>query len=152
MANFLNTDKVTHGCARRRSRTREYQAWASMRSRCFYRRNNRYHSHGGRGIKVCDRWLGLAGFANFLADMGPKPTPQHQLDRINNDGNYEPGNCRWATPIEQARNRRTNRHITFNGKTLCITQWATLTGLNRRTIIARLDKGWSAEQALTTPV
>lgn len=84
----------------------EYNSWLKIKSRCFDKNNNGYQNYGGRGITVCARWLGEAGFANFYADMGPRPTPQHSLDRIDNDGNYEPGNCRWATRSQQTQNRR----------------------------------------------
>lgn len=83
--------------------TPEYKAWASMKARCSNSKRHNYHRYGGRGICVCERWL---KFENFLADMGPRPSPSHSLDRYpNNDGNYEPGNCRWATRVEQAGNR-----------------------------------------------
>jgi hypothetical protein len=77
-----------------------------MHKRCSLPTSTRFHQYGGRGIRVCERWSGKDGLVNFLADMGPKPSPQHSLDRIDVNGNYEPGNCRWATPIAQSRNRR----------------------------------------------
>lgn len=93
---------VTHGL----SHTPEYTCWGSMRHRCRNPKSSKYADYGGRGISVCERWN---SFENFLADMGRRPTPAHSLDRINNDGNYEPGNCRWATPKEQMNNRRAHR-------------------------------------------
>lgn len=90
---------VKHGAARHGGRrTPEYMAWNSMISRCSNPRHQGFHNYGGRGIRVCDRWR---SFSVFLADMGTRPSPQHSIDRINNDGNYEPANCRWATGSEQ---------------------------------------------------
>jgi len=88
------------------ARSREYRSWDAMRARCTNRKCKDFPDYGGRGITVCDHWK---SFANFLADMGPKPSPQHSIDRRDNDGNYEPGNCRWATALEQRHNRRDSR-------------------------------------------
>jgi hypothetical protein len=104
--------------------------------------------YGGRGIKVCDRWR---TFANFFADMGTAEDGM-TLDRINSDGDYEPSNCRWATMKEQQNNRCNTRHLTVNGETKTVGQWADVSGLKTSQINARLAKGWTAERALSTPI
>jgi hypothetical protein len=120
-----------------------------MKSRCD-NPNNRFFSHyGGRGISVCDRWR--SDFRNFLADLGPKPSPRHSLDRIDNDGIYEPGNCRWADRGTQANNKRNNRLITIGGISLTIPQWAKRSGIECPTLKGRLRRGWSPERAISVP-
>jgi hypothetical protein len=121
-----------------------------MKYRCTNPRGRQYPDYGGRGIKVCERWL--HSFEAFLEDMGRRPSPKHTLDRYpDNDGNYEPGNCRWATPKEQQRNRRCNRIIEFAGQRLPLSAWGERLGLPPETIAARLDRGCSVERALTAP-
>jgi hypothetical protein len=119
-----------------------------MRKRCTDLAHDNYALYGGRGIKVCDQWLG--SFENFLADMGERPEGKF-LERIDNNGNYEPSNCRWATRSEQARNRRTNHLITHNGVTQPLVAWAEQVGISRLTLRSRLREGWSTERALTEP-
>jgi hypothetical protein len=128
----------------------EYKAWGHIIQRCENPKTKKFHNHGGRGIKVCERWRN--SFVDFLADMGKRPSAKHSIDRIDNDGNYEPGNCRWATNLEQSRNRRTNRLITVDGETMCSVDAARKYGLKRQTLEKRLDLGWSHEDAAKTPV
>lgn len=132
-----------------KSRTPEYQSWFSMISRCTKPTQNYYELYGGRGIRVCDRWM---KFENFLADMGPKPTPKHSIDRINNNGNYEPSNCRWASIIEQANNTRENRFIKFDGQLVTHAQAARLAGISYNTFCARFRRGWEIYDIMTRPV
>lgn len=130
--------------------TKEYKSWAKMLARCYNPNSTRYCDWGGRGIEVCVQWR--HDFAQFLKDMGPKPTPKHQLERIDNDGNYEPGNCKWATVAEQARNRKSTILLTFNGKTQCAKDWAAEMGFPPMLVQKRIRDGWSVERALTEPV
>jgi hypothetical protein len=136
----------THGLRN----TPEYEAWAHMLRRCYTPTTNGFEHYGGRGISVCDRWH--HSFENFLSDMGFRPSRRHSLDRENNDGNYEPSNCRWATAEQQANNKRSNIYITLNGETLTETQWRKKLGFERGVISYRIKSGWSPEEALTTPV
>jgi hypothetical protein len=99
-----------------------YNTWEAMKARCLNNNNPAYHHYGGRGIKVCDRWID--SFPNFFEDMGQRPSNKHSLDRIDNNGNYEPSNCRWATRREQARNTRFNNLVTINSVTKCVSEWA----------------------------
>ena len=138
--------KTTHGM----SRTPEYQAWKNMKKRCFNPNTKQYSDWGGRGITVCDRWKN--SFENFFADMGLKPTAKHSIDRIDNDGDYCPENCKWATNAEQQNNQRTNRLITIGCVTLTIAQWAKEMGFARNLISCRLKAGWSEFAAVMTPV
>lgn len=134
-------NKTTHGL----SRTKVYCAWESMLARCLKPQTKNFHNYGGRGIKVCKRWM---KFENFLSDMGEPPTKKHSLDRIETDGNYEPGNCRWATNRTQQNNRRNNRRIVFNGETLTMTEWSEVSGVPAYTIFNRLKRGWSIRETL----
>lgn len=137
--------KLKHGHSKRKRLTGTYQSWAGMLSRCRNTKNPKYPDYGGRGISVCSRWI---EFKNFLADMGEK-TVGSSIDRIKNDGDYEPGNCQWATAFQQANNSRRNRFIEFNGQTRTLTNWARSLGIAPSTLHARLRKGWSLEKALT---
>ncbi len=139
MEKIITGRKVRHGNGRRGKRTPEYIAWGHMKSRCYIPTNASYKGHGGRGIIVCDRWL--HSFENFLADMGERPSSKHSLDRFpDKNGNYEPSNCRWATPIEQSNNTRRNRIIVFNGQTKTASEWGRELGIYPEKIINRLNK------------
>lgn len=122
----------------------QYGAWKCMRQRCYTKTNKAYYGYGARGIKVCDEWKTFAG---FIADMGARPEG-YSLERIDNNGNYEPSNCRWATHAEQQRNTRYNVWLTFNGETLCQSDWAARLGIHHTAIHYRVKK-YGAERALT---
>lgn len=126
-----------------------FMVWKSMVARCHSPTSKDWPRYGGRGIAVCNSWR--VGVFAFAADMGERPSPKHQIDRINNDGNYEPANCRWATVAEQSRNRRSTKLITFNGETMCLRDWSLRTGLCRVLITHRIRAGWSLADALTLP-
>lgn len=128
-------------------RTRAYKSWAKMKERCLNPKCREYAYYGGRGISVCSGWL---NFRNFYADMGECP-PGRSIDRIDNDGNYEPENCRWADVKTQCRNRRSNVVLTFLGKTQTLIEWSEETGLSQSTLEHRVKRGWSVERALTQP-
>lgn len=145
---ILSDKRMTAGGLSTKHRP-EYSTWKEMKRRCCNPSASYYHCYGGRGITVCQRWL--ESFANFLVDMGKKPSPQHSIDRIDNDGNYEPVNCRWATPIEQAQNTTHAKRITFNEETMSISAWARRIGIDDAALSSRLRRGWTLEKALTTP-
>lgn len=133
-----------HGLAKG-NKTAGYKAWRMMNRRCSDPGSSQYSYYGGRGIKVCERWKDPV---KFVEDMG-EPIPGMSLDRIDNSGNYEPGNVRWATAKQQSRNRRSNRMLTFNGETRCAAEWAEVVGIPSGAILRRLNKGLTAEEALT---
>ncbi len=126
----------------------EYKSWQHMRDRCLNTQSDNWYRYGGRGISVCDQWK---DFSVFYRDMGPKPSPKHTIERIDNGGNYTPENCRWATRMEQLRNTSRSRRITAHGITLTLSQWAEKTGIHRKTISERLDTGWTVENAVGVP-
>jgi len=132
--------------------TAEYNIWTNIAQRCNNPNTAQYHDYGGRGIRVCDRWRepNGQGFLNFLEDMGERPSKDLTIDRHpDKNGNYEPGNCRWATRIEQAQNKRNNVMLTYNGRTQCLTDWANELGMRASGIYYRLKAGWPIDKALT---
>ena len=135
---------TTHGMRM----TPEYQIWFSMKSRCLNKNNPEYHNYGGRGISVCQRWR---SFVKFLEDMNGRSSNDLSIDRIDVNGNYEPGNCRWATAEEQANNKRNNVKLTFYGKTMTLVQWSRISLVRQGTILYRIRSGWSEKRAVWTP-
>lgn len=135
----------THGM----SGTKVYRTWKSIRGRCYNKNNSEYFRYGARGIKVCKRW-GI--FENFYKDMGDPPTPDHSIDRIDNNGNYEPSNCRWATPKDQSSNRRSSVFLTYKGETKTVCEWSKLLNILDLTLYSRVKRGWTDEEVLSTPV
>lgn len=152
------TERISHGEARRQEkhghvaggvRSAEYNLWQNMRQRCGNPKHSHYHRYGGRGIRVCDEWQN--SFSSFISHIGPRPSAQHSIDRIDNDGNYEPGNVRWATRKAQTRNYSRNIMLTYNGETLCLEDWASRIGIDPMGLKWRV-KNYPLEVALTKPV
>lgn len=137
---------TTHG----KSNTATYKVWCGIRKRCFNPADQAFDNYGGRGITLCARWQ---TFENFLADMGERPFKAAQIDRQDNNGNYEPGNCKWSTASEQARNRRNNIMITINGETKCLLDWVLHYGVvDYATASARIRQlKWEPKRAVTEP-
>lgn len=128
----------------------EYGIWADIIKRCTNPKSISFVNYGQRGIIVCDRWRN--SFEHFLEDMGTRPSYQHQIERIDNHGNYEPSNCKWATRSEQSRNKRNNHWLTVGDETLCITDWANRLGTSAGVIRGRILLGWSPHKIVTEPV
>jgi len=140
-----NLGPRTHGL----SNTSEYDIWCNIKSRCLNPRNQAYAYYGARGIQICDAWRD--SFETFLQDMGPRPSPQHTVERQNNSLGYSKDNCIWATMKTQNRNSHGNHSITLNGTTQCAAAWAEDHRLGSRTVQQRLRRGWSIERALSMP-
>lgn len=139
--------KTTHGMRH----TPEYKAWAAAKGRCTNPTDRAYEYYGGRGITFSPSWLD--SFENFLADMGMRPSPRHTLDRIDNSKGYAPDNCRWASRMEQANNRRSNHLVTYQGETRTLRAWSDITGIPYKTLHTRIiARKWSAERTFTTPI
>lgn len=138
-------NKTTHG----HSHSSEYRSWEAMRHRCDNKTHPKHRIYGGRGIGYCDRWK---EFSNFFQDIGLKPGPEYTLDRYpDKNGNYQPGNCRWADKREQANNTRTNRMVTINGKTDTLANWVRRYKQNYFRVKSRINRGWEPLLALTHP-
>jgi hypothetical protein len=141
----MNKRNFIHG----QSYTKEYGIWKAMRDRCRNPNNTWYAEYGGRGVKVCERW---ESFENFLSDMGRRPSKRHSIDRYpDKNGDYEPGNCRWATPLEQNNNLRSNVLLAFRGRTQSLAAWARELGVSHTCLWWRKKHGWSDERILTEP-
>jgi hypothetical protein len=134
--------KTKHG----HSRTPLYHIWQGMKQRCYDKHSISYCHYGLIGIKVCDRWL--ESFENFLEDMGERPSKEYSIDRIDNNGNYCPDNCRWATHEEQQNNMSSNRLLTYEGKTKSVSQWAKTNNINTSTLFYLINKGIPIGRAL----
>jgi hypothetical protein len=125
-----------------------FYVWSNMLRRCNSKGNIGYANYGGRGISVCERWF---QFSNFIQDMGDPPTPLHEIDRIDNDGNYEPGNCKWSTPKEQARNKRTTKWIEHDGQVKSLAEWCEVLGLPYKQTWKRIEKfNWTIQECIET--
>lgn len=142
----ISARKASH----RQSDTLTYRRWRSMLARCFLHNSKSFPRYGGRGITVCDSWY--ASFENFLQDMGQCPGDDWTVERKDTNLDYTPTNCIWATRTTQNRNTSRNRMLTFDGKTLCASEWPSIVGIDYRTILARLNRGWSDEKTLCTPL
>lgn len=140
---------LSHGDARQGRQEPEYTVWSRMKRRCYNKRDDAYRYYGGKGVVVCDEWKN--SYTAFLRDMGRRPTPHHQIDRIDSNGDYEPDNCRWVTRLQQAGNKTNNRYLSACGQTLTVTEWSHKTGLPMKLIHNRITRGWSDEAAVTTP-
>lgn len=137
--------RISHGM----SRTSTYKIWENMKLRCSSKSQRSYNNYGGRGISVCDKWKTFNG---FIEDMGTRPSKKHTIERIDNDGNYEPGNCKWATYVEQATNRRNTIKILVDGELKAIAELSESCGIPYKNLYDRLRAGWSIDSAISTPV
>lgn len=144
---FRKTMKPTirHG----QYKTKEYCTWIHIKQRCYNKKNKKFPDYGGRGIKVCERWLG--SFESFFKDMGLAPSMSHSINRIDNDGDYTPENCEWATPAQQSNNKRNLVILTIDGKTITLADAAKKYGINERCLRKRIRCGWDHARAVTEP-
>lgn len=140
---FWSEKNLTHGMCY----TPEYMAWKKMKARCHNPKSNRYHTNGARGIRICKKWKN--SFQNFINDVGKRPSKNHSIDRIDNNGNYTPSNCRWATEEQQANNKSTSVVLSAFGRKMTISQWSKSRKIPYARIIGRLRLGWSHRKALS---
>lgn len=139
--NFTNKRHGMYG-------TPTYRTWQSMKARCLNPKSDNFKWYGGRGISICQRWM---SFSNFFDDMSIRPNGC-TLDRIKNDGNYSPDNCKWSTVTEQRNNKSDSILITLDGKSMSIDEWSLFIGINRGTLSSRYKRGWSHKRILTCPI
>ena len=144
------TARVAKAHKHKMTGTRLYNIWANMKQRCLNPKDNRFNDYGGRGIMVCDEWLIADNFISWALKNGYNDNLT--IERIDNNKGYSPDNCRWATNDEQAHNKRNNHLLTFQGKTQNVTQWANELKINRDSLHTRIQRGWTAERALTKKV
>lgn len=131
--------------------TPERAIYATMKARCKNKKHAMYKNYGGRGIVVCERWAN--SFAAFIEDMGPRPSSHHSIERKDADGDYEPSNCCWATPVAQSRHQRSNVRVEWQGKTMCISEWSLELSMAYHTLYGRIvTHKWTVERAFTTPL
>lgn len=142
---MVSTTMMTHG----KSKTSLYNKWHGIKQRCENQNNSCFKDYGGRGIKLCDEWQNFDSFQEWALENGYQD--ELTIERINNNGNYEPGNCKWVTRKEQGNNKRNNRLLSYKGETKTMHQWSEESGVNYNTLYTRLQNGWSVEKALTTP-
>lgn len=144
---YQRTHAITHGM----SSSDEYQVWASMKDRCLLPSSGGWELYGGRGITVCAEWCGPEGFQRFYECLGPRPSKQYSLERINVDGNYEPSNCKWGTVREQGENKRNSRYIEIDGILKTARGWSDISGIDPHTITGRVRSGWPPREAVYLP-
>lgn len=130
--------------------TPEYRLWRNVKDRCELPTSTGYPWYGAKGITMCEQWA--SNVLIFLRDIGPKPGPEYSLDRIDSKGNYEPGNVKWSTKVEQSQNAKSNVNVTINGETFCVYEWCRRLGVSNDTVFARIYSGWSPERALLQPI
>ena len=141
---------TTHGCSNGKGvNPKEYDVWSAMLQRCSNPKNKSYKNYGGRGVKVCERWRGREGFSAFLSDTGSRPSAQHTLERMDNNGDYSLENCQWASRKTQGNNTRRNRILSLNGTIQTLQQWADSVGVNGSTLASRLSTGKTLKEALS---